>query len=295
VIGVVGILLPMAWDFYNSTAAIELQLEQFAVLLGRSTGIPELSVVYKGQELQQISKASFVLVNTGRKALTYREIIEAPIIRFQRDSEVIDAWIDSTFPNNLQASIKMKDSHSVQLEFTLLNPGDYIRFVVLTDASSPVFTAEARLVGVKNLRVVNKVPSIKAAKRSTPLSVYVVGVFTAFGWLVVLAAISDGVKEVRFKREIRSGKLKLPEAPQKDVYLSFIQRKLSWTTDNERKGLIEMVTSIPEEKLGEEEQQKLIISKMVEVAETATSNLVVGPVFLIIATLGTWYVLTQIR
>ena len=295
IVAILGIFLPMAWDFYKSTAAIELQLEQFTVL-GYPEEIKGLSVVYKGRELRQISKAGFVLINTGRRPITANEVIDPPTIQFPPGIEVLDAWIENTSPNNLHASVSFdSDAQIVQVDFNLLNPGDYIRFTVLTNASSIKFTATSRIVGVKSIRVVNKVEVIAEARRATPPSVYIVGFFTALAGLLVLVAIGESVKEIRFKQKLKRGKLVLPEEPRKEAYLSFIEKELSWTMEKERRPLVQLIANTPEEKLTEEEYQDLIMREIREVAANATSNVTMGFFFFVITSLGTWYVLAQIR
>jgi hypothetical protein len=65
-LALVGIVFPIIWDRYRARSSLELQFISLTTLVEKSDQLDKLSIIYNGENLNQISRAEFILVNSGR-------------------------------------------------------------------------------------------------------------------------------------------------------------------------------------------------------------------------------------
>jgi hypothetical protein len=78
VVGAVGTIAPILWDRYKVSSALELRCVSFETLVERSDELEKLTITYNGEGLKQISKADFVLINTGRTPIIEKDVVSPP-------------------------------------------------------------------------------------------------------------------------------------------------------------------------------------------------------------------------
>jgi len=241
-----GILVPIAWDQLRVRVAIELRNTAFSTIVERGDVLQKLAITYAGQELQRVSKADFVLINTGNTAITASELFSPPQIVFAADTPVLDVVVEEVSPANLAVNVALdRDKNVVTISFPLLNKRDYIRFSVLTSASTVAYAASARIQGVHELQVVRLQVEKSHAQRRAPAGAYVVAVFASLVLLAGLKGTNDVGPEKRMKRAAASGRLDLPKSELPAVYLQFVDTKLAFTTIRERRPLRNLIASFP--------------------------------------------------
>ena len=217
-------------------------------------------------------------------------------MHFPESYPVLDARIESFFPENLTASINLGANGTVSLTFPLLNPGDNIRFVVLIADSSPIhFQADARVVGLSKMKVTTQPEEPAKAGRRISWVVYPVGLFSVFLLVVALVGIlSQFPKERRFKKMVRENQFQIPEGLLPDAAKQYVSSQLSWATDSDRKHPLNFLDSLPAGSVLAPEERGRLEQLMRESAAAATSNLTIGIVVVLISLIGCGYVLAQV-
>jgi hypothetical protein len=156
IIGAVGVLAPISWDWYKSRSALELQLLSNSLLVSPVTGAEKLNFVYDGQPVTSLTRLEFGLANTGRTPIREADIVSPPVINLQ-PAKIVDAQIGQLRPGNLQVqSTENNDGHSISLRFPLLNPGDSFHLTLLVSAGRPEISSDARIAGISELGFVDR-------------------------------------------------------------------------------------------------------------------------------------------
>jgi hypothetical protein len=78
VVSAVGTIALILWDRYKTSSALELRCVSFVTLVERSEQLEKLTITYNGEGLEQISKADFVLINTGRTPIMEKDVVSPP-------------------------------------------------------------------------------------------------------------------------------------------------------------------------------------------------------------------------
>lgn len=295
-VGVIGIISPILWERYRSSSALELQYISLETLVEKSDQFEKLTITYNGENLEQISKADFILVNTGRTPIVEKDLVSPPQIAFGQDIEVLDVRIETLQPENSGAKVDFdKARNTVIITFPLLNPNDYIHFSVLTNSKALDFDAKARIARIPHLSVVQKIPRANKVSRSVSWTVYPVGFFSAGLLLAGVSGAKDSVDEHRVKRLVKDGQFAIPRDGTRETYLSFINMKLSFTMSSERQLLIDMVKSFPKNKPLDSTQQLQIEKSIHTIIRSAVQNLPTALFALITGLGGFCYVFAQIR
>ncbi|MGD1156565.1 MAG: hypothetical protein ABSA41_12120 [Terriglobia bacterium] len=295
-VGVLGIISPILWDRYKVSSALELQCVSFETLVERSAQLEKLIITYNGENLNQISKADFILVNTGRTPIVEKDLVSPPQITFARDTEVLDAKIEGLQPGNLGAKVDLdKARNAVIITFPLLNPDDYIRFGIFMDSKALNFDAKARIAGISGLSVTQKISRTNKVSRSVPWTVYPVGFFSALLFLATVGgAIPHSVREHKVKQSIKGNQFAIPKNGTQETCLSFVDRELSFTLPRERKPLIDMIKSFSTNPSLDSTQQKQVEERIHAIVRSATPNLPAALIILAMSLAGFWYILAKI-
>ena len=256
-------------------------------MIYKDRSLSKLRLLYDGRELGGITAMRFNLSNKGRRPITGTDLISPPEIRLADNTEILDSVVESVFPGNLSVSITQPTTSCVRVSFPLLNPGDNLSFAILiADAQARDFVADARIVGIDQMRVERT--SQKAAKTSggRPWTRTLVGAFSTFMLLGALAGATDIPKEVRCKRRLRSKTPVIGAGATKQEALSAIQSELSWTTPGERKALQTYLNRISDEHRFTDDEAVQFMAIFANCAGTATSNIGMAIVCAVIGVFG---------
>lgn len=295
VIATIGIVAPILWDQYKSRSSLELKYVSFTTLIKKIDRLEELTIVYDGKPLDQISSTEFILLNSGRTPIVESDLISPPEITFPTDIEILDVRTETLNPMNLEVNIsQIESTNAIAITFPLLNPGDYVHFSVLTDSSSISFDATARIVGIGDLIVVQEAQATQAVERKIPSSVYLVGFFSGISLFAVFIGTGLAIKERRVKTALRTGSLKMPASGSPQIYLDFLNTQLSWTTSKERKPLIEFLNEVPEQRPLTTEEKEQLEGSFKHAVDSAVTNMPFAIFFLIIASGGIAYIVSQL-
>lgn len=74
-VAILGVVVPIIWVRYNTTSSLELHYVSNTTIVAKSQELEKLAVFYDGMELEQLSKADFILINSGRTPITKSDVI----------------------------------------------------------------------------------------------------------------------------------------------------------------------------------------------------------------------------
>ena len=207
----VGVLTPIAWDYYRSRIQLELQHLTTSILVQPGANIESLQISFASRVIPSLSQLEFVLLNTGSRPIRGEDLVSRPTLRFVDGVELLDVTTQSVVPDNLQHTLTMDSvDRSVTLDFSLMNPGDSVRFTVLATGLAPGFTAAARVVGLNRLEVRDRREVTEGDSRDLSWMVYALAVVSALLLILSLFGIYFIGGENELTRLAERGLLVLP-------------------------------------------------------------------------------------
>jgi hypothetical protein len=185
----VGVLAPIAWDWYKNSSELTLQEISSTSIVNRVQIPNGLTLAYGGVSVENLTKLAFVLSNTGSNPVQASQVLEPPRITFKAPTRILSVQIDRVAPGGVRAlSTVGPDKDWLEIGFPLLNAHDRVEFSVLLDQSLPTYTSSARMVGIRELTV-SKVSPPRLRFRGVSWTVYVVALTTIFSLGVLIAGI----------------------------------------------------------------------------------------------------------
>lgn len=292
---VVGIIAPMAWDQYRTKASLELQHLSTTTLLEKSPAMAKLKIFYDNNEIDSLSKIRFALVNAGKKPILKKDLISPPTLTFSKGANLLELQTERLSPENLEFRPELNCStRSVSLSFPLLNPSDVIEFSILLAGRLPDYKAEARIAGIKELKIVDRAKELEKQPKRISWSVYLVGFFTFCCILVlVFLAIPQSIKETKTMRRYLSPGAELPKYHNKSDYLQFIRQELSYLGTKYKQMLKRLIEEQETDTLNAT-IQKLINDEIIECIRKGSGAKPAAVMFLIFTAIGLWYVLSSV-
>jgi hypothetical protein len=114
---------------------------------------PEIQIAVNGASLESPYVTYIRAVNNGGQPLSADDFKTPVSLRLKSTTKLEYARVVAQYPKDLNLQItKLKDGISFRPE--LLNKGDAFQIMLVTTGERPQFTADGRLVGVSELRVV---------------------------------------------------------------------------------------------------------------------------------------------
>lgn len=187
-VGFIGIIAPIAWDWYRTRVALEIQILRSSTIAASAQGVDKLRFVYDSVEVPDLSRIELAIINTGRTAILESQFV-APVIVAINEGQILEVRLDRTEPTGVAVHNTLSsDKTYLKLSTPLLNSGDALYFTLLASSANPHFTITGRVTGVREVTVRDRRQPvvIRPAPRLT-LSLYVVGV-TTLGILFLLVA-----------------------------------------------------------------------------------------------------------
>ena len=288
----IGVLAPIAWDYYQSRIQLELQHLATNTLVPPNENIEGLQISFASRVIPSLSQLEFVLLNTGSRPIRGEDLVSKPTLRFVDGVELLDVATQSVVPDNLQHTLTVDSTdRSVTLDFPLMNPGDRLRFTVLATSPAPDFNADARIVGLNRLEIRDRREVAEGDARDLSWIVYALAVVSALLLFFFLVLIYSVGENRRLALLAKRGLLVLPRGKTGAEYRQYITYLYSDLKQQELSMVMSYLDrvsgNIP---LADTEYQEL--NALLGIALRDTRNIIVGTaMFGALALLGTAYVL----
>lgn len=132
--------------------ALQLRVESISELANASQPKLSIEITRRGAALVQPTLAVLELSNSGGKPVLAGDF-ESKIEISAGRAVVAAVNLEEVDPADLKPVVSVVQQRAV-VEPLLLNPGDKVRLLVLTEGAAPDFDANARVVGIKRMQVV---------------------------------------------------------------------------------------------------------------------------------------------
>lgn len=287
-IAALGVIVPILWDWWKLSSEIALTIEHTVTIVEKKDDVEKLVVLYGSKQVNTLSKTSFELKNTGRTAIISEDLISNPRISLQKGN-ILEAEINYTIPKNIDKNLSFSEN-DVNIGFKLLNPGDTIKFSILSDINLPKFDISARIKNVKEIKVIEGETQIKVSGNISFLVYIVAGVSLIF-FIAFIALLTEIPKLRKQLNAIKNAETPLHKGEQKDIIFSYIDIELSMLTKNKRERLKEL---IPKgiNNLSEDDRRRLMNEIYIVLSnESPLAGAILAFIFTII---GVWYIFNSI-
>ena len=154
IITIAGVAVPIwLWQVDLKSKALSLSVKSTAEMQPQGVdAFDGVQVLVDGRPLGSPYVSVLELTNSGSKPIVASDF-EGPIrISTAKPSQVVKARTTSSTPSSLEPALSVSEG-AVLLQPLLLNPGDVVRFALVTADGRPAYSARARVAGVQGVLV----------------------------------------------------------------------------------------------------------------------------------------------
>lgn len=151
VVTVLGVLIPIGlWvlDLNSKSLLVRIVSEAPVAAPIATNTLSDLAVSYEGRVL----KAPYLVVvevsNDGYRSILSNEYEEPIRIEVKNRANLVSAQLIDASPAGFEPAYII-NKNSLEVSPTLLNPGDSMRFMLITDEEKPNLIARARIAGIR--------------------------------------------------------------------------------------------------------------------------------------------------
>lgn len=285
-VAIVGVIGPIAWDYNSGRKGVSLTLISHSQVISSSTAVDGLEISYKGMILSSLSRMTFLVENTGSKPILASDVVSPIQIVPAEKSNILDVIVDSKKPENLDLQTT-NNSRSIEINFSLLNPGDTAVVSLLLDSSEKDFKATTRIAGIQDLTV-----NIEPPKTLTigALLWIPVGLISLVLVITSFVGFTQYPQELRVKKSIRKGQFEVPEFKSHEEAYDWVKETTNFLTGSEREPIFEVLQELEEQSLGFDQER--IFKALEKAVLRGANNLIMALVVCSIGILGLSYSLS---
>jgi hypothetical protein len=287
VVAVLGVVVPIAWDYYSGQKGISLTLLSHSQVISSNTAVEGLEISYKGMRLSSLSRMTFLVENTGNKPILESDVVSPIKIETSDKSNVLDVIVDSRVPNNLDLQAA-KNGQGVVISFSLLNPGDKAFVSLLVDSRDKVFTAASRIAGVQDLNVSHEPPKTLTVWAVLWIPVALLSLILI---LASLVGFNQYPQEVRVKKAIRSGQFTIPSFSSYEEAHEWVKKVTNFITSTNRAPIFDVLKQL--EDGGSGFDKELILRAVERAVLNSSNNLIMALVVSFVGVFGLYYALSS--
>lgn len=184
-VATIGIITPIwLWKFDLDSRSLKLRvISQASLVSGLPESVDGLQISIDGTTLDQPSISVVEVLNDGSKPVPASDY-EGPIeLTLGSRSKLVRVQVTETLPPDIKPKFTTDESRML-ISPMLLNPGDTIRFSILSAQAQPDFAIRARIAGVNEVNIENKANPSKFSMRTglsifTAVALFYVYIFSA--------------------------------------------------------------------------------------------------------------------
>ncbi|EJA7342655.1 TPA: hypothetical protein JG809_004834 [Vibrio parahaemolyticus] len=285
---VLGVVAPIAWDYYSGQKNITLTALSRNMILSPSMDIDGLEINYKGTPLTTLNQTKFLVENTGSKSLRESDVVSPLKIKVDESVKILDAFVENKVPQNIEVDVQPYNSY-VEISFSLLNPSDTVVLNILTNTNDVEFTATARIAGVSEIEYLNEPP-----KTLTMWAILWIPVcmFSAVLVLVSLYGITDFPQEFRIKRSLKSGNFEVPDFTSYEEAEAWVKSTISFALTKDIEVVLRLISRWEGE--GKDIDLKELVDEIALAVKRSPNNLVMALFVGSIGVFGVIYALSSL-
>jgi hypothetical protein len=262
----VTIILPIIYEEYSHRSELEFRIESANSLLPADPLLKDFLITYQGKPIKNLTRMDCIFVNSGNTPITSDDIIDEPIISIPKDSGIIAAIPLNKEPQNLYVELPLNLSkNEIKIKFNLLNSGDFIKLAIYLNGSSnelPIIVA--RIKGIKEINVVNNIPTdVQTEKKTNSIVENIILIIKYVGiFLLILFILFSGKQAVDFHRTkdlVRNHPNILKNFDNINEFKTFIDKNLAALGPDQKKKFLMKEIENAEKDFSDENKNKLIV------------------------------------
>ena len=286
----IAIITPIIWDMYQSRIDLQLQWLESSKLFAQPTNMEKISITYGGKQISVLSKHVFSLVNSGRTPIRKDDVLEPVKIRFEEGIELLEVKSAVTFPNNLDHSIWIDSKqNTINIDFELLNPDDYIRLEMFAASLELEFVAQTRIVGLQELTVWDirrQVTEIYGLSKPVITLIWLAVIFAAM--LSIWGFYEAVFLEPKLIKARKAGKYDLSESTCAGDIQKIIEKYFSHRIDDELRSFKLILSAYKISDIVKEKDRSRLEKELKELAKFSYVSVTIGIAGLILVGIGWW-------
>lgn len=289
-----GVIAPIAWDWWTGRAEIELQHLVTTSLVQRVEGLEQLEIRYGSRSIPSVTQMDFAVANTGNQPIREEDLVEPPTLHFPEQTQLLDAIPRTARPANLKVNVSVDTvARSISVTFPLLNPGDRARFSVLLAQTPGDYTTSARIVGVRQVNLVDKTPDREDQRPTVPWTVWLAGGFSLLCLIFLASGFFTWGGYEALSKLLEGNALALPKQEETAKHIEdFIRQTYgNIRSDTDIEPVIDFLGPLPDdEPLTDDQYEQLQVELWTVLTRTRPMGLATVFIFILFAT-GTTYVI----
>lgn len=241
-ISILGIFSTIINDKIINNKSISIIIDSELALVNDKELLNDVEIYYKGNKIQNLYKANFIITNDGNTSFTKNDIIENISIKLPLTLSVI--YIDKTrsIPESLNIGISFVNNN-LDLNFSLLNKDDYYEFsVYYTGEKIQNFSVEGRIKDLKEIKHIDRrISEIKKEKKKANWLSWTLGIICSLFLLVLLPNIKKVIIHKKVRKELLQKGLNYIiekyNLKSRANIIQFIYDQMGYLTDKQKKEL----------------------------------------------------------
>jgi hypothetical protein len=161
IIGIItAITLAIIFQWWRKRKILSYQIISNTSLLTANEEIREkLQILYEGQPVKNVRLFIIKLINNGKQPIDEKDFKKPINFIFSDEARVLSVEKMSVSPDNLEVSLN-SENEKISINPTLLNSKDFIEIKAIVSTYEKSLRCDARIVGVKEVRIVKEIPNI---------------------------------------------------------------------------------------------------------------------------------------
>ena len=152
VLTTIGIFSPILYNELTDKSELEIKQENSVTIINKPAEVQDLEIFYKKESITNLNKLILRITNKSNIAVIKSDFISPLNIALSKETRIISFEKEEKFPTNLFFEANIDSTrHSVNVDFALLNPKDYLVISILYTGKESDVEVQARIKGIRNV------------------------------------------------------------------------------------------------------------------------------------------------
>lgn len=246
VISGIGIFSSFINDKIINKRSISITLDSELSLVNDNEILNDMEIIYKGKQIHNLYKATFIVLNDGNTSFTQSDVIEKIVIQFPSTTTILYVDKNRSIPDSLKINT-IPNNDSITLDFSLLNKGDYYEFSVFyTGKQIDSFSVDGRIKDLREIKHFDKrIGQIKKPVKKANWVTWTIGITSSLFLLVLLCGLKDIVIHKRIRKELHEADMSYIvekyNLKTRSNLVEFVNNNMGFLANSEKKNILNYI------------------------------------------------------
>ena len=239
ILAVAAIIVPLMYDVIVNTRKLEARVIAQISIVTKKDMFDDLSIMYKGNKLNNLSKIQFTLLNSGKMPVSKNQVYSKPEIDLGNDVDILKVDITNKSNSAINSAVEKEGKSKIKVSFDLLNANDYIDFIVYyTGTRNKNLSVVSNIEGLRNVTVVDN--STNVGIPSKKQRNYIIEVILLLFFLSLIIQFKNWIKYKKVKKKIYTNPGFIDNLYSENKFLSYVDKSLTFMDAESRQALIDI-------------------------------------------------------